>query len=484
MACRALLADATAADGRSLERELLTMDRTSALMLVAQLDRVQLEAAAALQLVAHAATGHCAQTRLLHHDSWPEVRLSQPQLGLRSRVGLLPRLCDPPVGDRHDVSGGAHLSPEEASRLLDFRCHAPGGVAGRTELPAGVVACLRSLSSAKQPSSASVDLSAALTALGARDASSREAARERADAIIRLGLEGALLATVGRGLPAACCTIGACRPATTSRTRLAESRGRIAGAPSLHPLPTGMLEAWDREPGGEPGPSAGWPTPPPLMRGDSFVAAAAALHLVDARALLPQRFSSAWKNPCWLCNQTRGIAVGGGRRRGNDGGADGSDGGGSGGVRGHVDELCCIPYAHILGVSKCGTTDLHARLAAHPHVLPSLNKGPHFWDEPHTWGWCAARRRARSALSLRPPSLLPSSGQALERRRETQVPRPVRRLGAEAASRRGGARGRAARRKLEHAYLCRRGRSRRSEATAADHAAARSRVAAACAEDG
>jgi N-acetylgalactosamine 4-sulfate 6-O-sulfotransferase len=38
-------------------------------------------------------------------------------------------------------------------------------------------------------------------------------------------------------------------------------------------------------------------------------------------------------------------------------------------------------------VSKCGTTDLYRRLALHPHVTGSHNKGPHFWDEGHTFDW-------------------------------------------------------------------------------------------------
>jgi len=49
--------------------------------------------------------------------------------------------------------------------------------------------------------------------------------------------------------------------------------------------------------------------------------------------------------------------------------------------------LSCLPYAHILGVSKCGTTDLYARLAIHPRLLPSANKGPHFWDGPQSLAW-------------------------------------------------------------------------------------------------
>jgi N-acetylgalactosamine 4-sulfate 6-O-sulfotransferase len=36
---------------------------------------------------------------------------------------------------------------------------------------------------------------------------------------------------------------------------------------------------------------------------------------------------------------------------------------------------------HVLGVSKCGTTDLYKRMSRHPDFVQSTNKGPHFWDE-------------------------------------------------------------------------------------------------------
>lgn len=62
------------------------------------------------------------------------------------------------------------------------------------------------------------------------------------------------------------------------------------------------------------------------------------------RSLLPPRY----RNPCWQ-------------------GAEG--------------KLRCLPYFQILGVSKCGTTDLYHRLSKHPDLFESANKGPHFWDE-------------------------------------------------------------------------------------------------------
>ena len=88
-------------------------------------------------------------------------------------------------------------------------------------------------------------------------------------------------------------------------------------------------------------------------------------------------------------------------------------------------QLCCLPYAHLLGVSKCGTTDLYARLAMHPLVMRTANKGPHFWDErwmydphllppaaittyPHTFRESSARRRV--PLFLRCRTLLAFDG--------------------------------------------------------------------------
>uniref|UniRef100_A0A061RGM4 N-acetylgalactosamine 4-sulfate 6-O-sulfotransferase n=2 Tax=Tetraselmis sp. GSL018 TaxID=582737 RepID=A0A061RGM4_9CHLO len=67
----------------------------------------------------------------------------------------------------------------------------------------------------------------------------------------------------------------------------------------------------------------------------------------DVFSGLPKEFDPAYRNPCW-----------------REGGS-----------------LRCIPYFHILGVSKCGTTDLYHRVAKHPELVESANKGPHFWDE-------------------------------------------------------------------------------------------------------
>ncbi|GLI71601.1 hypothetical protein VaNZ11_016865 [Volvox africanus] len=67
----------------------------------------------------------------------------------------------------------------------------------------------------------------------------------------------------------------------------------------------------------------------------------------DIWKVLPPAYDPRFKNPCWMAGQ----------------------------------RLRCIPYFHILGVSKCGTTDLYHRLSKHPELFESRNKGPHWWDE-------------------------------------------------------------------------------------------------------
>ncbi|KAF6246275.1 P-loop containing nucleoside triphosphate hydrolase protein, partial [Scenedesmus sp. NREL 46B-D3] len=80
----------------------------------------------------------------------------------------------------------------------------------------------------------------------------------------------------------------------------------------------------------------------------------------DVFALLPKQYNAQHKNPCW-----GGLGPG----------------------------LSCLPYFNIIGVSKCGTTDLYHRLTLHKQILPATNKGPHFWDEcpyPPAHGGCTA----------------------------------------------------------------------------------------------
>lgn len=48
----------------------------------------------------------------------------------------------------------------------------------------------------------------------------------------------------------------------------------------------------------------------------------------------------------------------------------------------HTDgRVRCLPYFQILGVSKCGTTNLFGLLIHHGDMSPAANKGPHWWDE-------------------------------------------------------------------------------------------------------
>ncbi|CAL1528590.1 unnamed protein product, partial [Lymnaea stagnalis] len=59
------------------------------------------------------------------------------------------------------------------------------------------------------------------------------------------------------------------------------------------------------------------------------------------------QFLPNYKNPCWM------------------------DGPGE-------QRLMCVPYVFLIGVQKCGTTDLHARLVAHPLIVPPREKEPQF----------------------------------------------------------------------------------------------------------
>ncbi|GMH38730.1 hypothetical protein BSKO_06614 [Bryopsis sp. KO-2023] len=67
----------------------------------------------------------------------------------------------------------------------------------------------------------------------------------------------------------------------------------------------------------------------------------------DTFEMLPDAYEANFTNPCWRVNG----------------------------------QYKCIPFYHILGVSKCGTTDMYRRLIRHPNIYDSKNKGPHFWDE-------------------------------------------------------------------------------------------------------
>ncbi|KAG1668654.1 hypothetical protein FOA52_001260 [Chlamydomonas sp. UWO 241] len=76
----------------------------------------------------------------------------------------------------------------------------------------------------------------------------------------------------------------------------------------------------------------------------------------DTFDYLPKEYLRDYRNPCW-------------RRDPPEAGPDGPA------------AFKCLPYFQILGVSKCGTTDLYHRLTANPDMVECAWKGPHFWDE-------------------------------------------------------------------------------------------------------
>ena len=280
--------------------------------------------------------------------------------------------------------GGQH-APSQLSRLLDYRCHAPDGALGKG-FPRSMTQCLGVL--ARSPSDRAVPATedgGIAEALGVRTAKQRKAVAAYAVRMLGEGMEAAVSAA-GRewqsplGLtpatPPPCCSMLACDrplplppPSSPPLPSPRSTLGLAALGRPHHPRSLGLL--W-------------MPTRPAtrmLTRGENgrtvetipaavaslatasishasrdasaFYARAAAARLADAGGL-PSAFDDRYLNPCWLCNRS----------------------------------LCCLPYAHILGVSKCGTTDLYARLAAHPSVLASANKGPHFWDEgSHDFSW-------------------------------------------------------------------------------------------------
>eukprot|EP00199_Chlamydomonas_sp_CCMP681_P002227 CAMPEP_0119102214 /NCGR_PEP_ID=MMETSP1180-20130426/1033_1 /TAXON_ID=3052 ORGANISM="Chlamydomonas cf sp, Strain CCMP681" /NCGR_SAMPLE_ID=MMETSP1180 /ASSEMBLY_ACC=CAM_ASM_000741 /LENGTH=399 /DNA_ID=CAMNT_0007086459 /DNA_START=16 /DNA_END=1215 /DNA_ORIENTATION=- len=67
----------------------------------------------------------------------------------------------------------------------------------------------------------------------------------------------------------------------------------------------------------------------------------------DIWTVLPKEFEPGNRNPCWTNSNN---------------------------------SFRCIPYFQIIGVSKCGTTDMFARLKRHPELADGT-KGPHWWDE-------------------------------------------------------------------------------------------------------
>ena len=72
----------------------------------------------------------------------------------------------------------------------------------------------------------------------------------------------------------------------------------------------------------------------------------------------PFQFLDNYKNPCWYEDTITGTQT--------------------------LQNLRCLPYFHIFGVCKSGTTDLYRRLLKHPQVVP--NKGM-IQKETSYWTW-------------------------------------------------------------------------------------------------
>lgn len=45
-----------------------------------------------------------------------------------------------------------------------------------------------------------------------------------------------------------------------------------------------------------------------------------------------------------------------------------------------TERIRCLPYFHVIGLSKCGTSDLFTRLSNHPQVLTGFIKEPNWWS--------------------------------------------------------------------------------------------------------
>ncbi|RUS86305.1 hypothetical protein EGW08_005949 [Elysia chlorotica] len=86
----------------------------------------------------------------------------------------------------------------------------------------------------------------------------------------------------------------------------------------------------------------------------------------DVLAMTKPSFLPGYKNPCWL--EHRGLTS---DLVSPSGGAASS-------------RLRCLPFFHLAGVDKSGTTDLWYRLAQHPHLVrPRAVMG----KETHWWSW-------------------------------------------------------------------------------------------------
>ena len=315
-------------------------------LVLSHFDRAQIASVAILQLLRHQVTGEQGRLSARNVVDWPELRLSSAS----DRSGQLLTTLPPPFY--------SHTHLTDASRLLDYRCHAPGSALGTSFSPS-MATCLSRLADvpwATWPIEERVGIGGVL---GATSNALWQQLAQHAAQLLSRGVEAALIGAIGgQLLPSPCCSLAPCTVRPGARPISPPS------PPSAwHPKSFGLLQdlskSCDGSRGGGDGGTDGCGGVAAAARSSTrptgaFVAKAAAARLADGAGFLPSAFDARFANPCWKCNAS----------------------------------LCCLPGAHILGVSKCGTTDLYARLSAHPLVLPSLNKGPHFWDDStHSLRW-------------------------------------------------------------------------------------------------
>ncbi|XP_071476475.1 carbohydrate sulfotransferase 15-like [Diadema antillarum] len=84
-------------------------------------------------------------------------------------------------------------------------------------------------------------------------------------------------------------------------------------------------------------------------------------------AKVPRQFLPEFKNPCWY----RGSS-----------------------------ELVCLPYFYMIGMPKCGTTDVWDKLIAHPDVVGGVPKEPHWWARRRK-GWTETPIHKKTVLLIR-----------------------------------------------------------------------------------
>ncbi|XP_041460777.1 carbohydrate sulfotransferase 15-like [Lytechinus variegatus] len=81
---------------------------------------------------------------------------------------------------------------------------------------------------------------------------------------------------------------------------------------------------------------------------------------------VPTTFLPNFKNPCWFDS---------------------------------TNQLNCLPYFYLIGMSKCGTTDLWKKLTSHPDIV-DLPKEPHWWG-PRRTGWTGLAAHGEEVQQVR-----------------------------------------------------------------------------------